>query len=74
MTTSQYDIVIPQLISVYVCVCTCVHMGVCVFRALLQVVQYISEFQCLQVSSPTYLDQLTKIRMKFKQVNGHQVC
>ena len=39
------------------------------YRALLQVFQHISEFQCLQLSSPTYLDHLTKIRMKFKQVN-----
>ena len=41
------------------------------YRALLLVVQYISEFQCLQLSSPAYLDHLTKIRMKFKQVNGN---
>ena len=43
-------------------------------RALLQVAQYISEFHCLQLSSPTYLDQLSKIRAKFKQVSLHTWC
>ena len=41
------------------------------YRALLQVVQYIREFHCLQLSSPHYQDHLDKIRTKFKQVNFH---
>jgi hypothetical protein len=37
-------------------------------RVLEQLVECISEFHCLQVSSSSYPEQLTKIRAKFKQV------
>ena len=44
-------------------------MKTCMHRVLVQLLQCIGEFHCLQVSSSTYPEQLTKIRTKFKQVS-----